>query len=269
MPAMRILSAFIFFMLPYTSLAPAPSPLVSSGTQPRELSFRVLRTIPHRQDAFTQGLIWQNGSLLESTGRYGQSHVARLNPEDGSVMDLLPLPSQYFGEGLAPGSHGDLVVLTWVSQVALRLQQKPLAMIRKQALVHSTQGWGLTQWKGLLVASDGSATLTFLHPETLRPLKSLNVTLRGAPVSNLNELEVIDGWLAANVWMDNRVLFIHPRSGAVSAILDLSSLTQKNRTDPEAVLNGLAWDSDHKALWVTGKLWSRLYLISLQGLSPL
>jgi len=266
MTAMEILQTVLLILLTLPLMSQAvPVPARASAT-PIRLGFRVIRDIPHRREAFTQGLIWQNGSLLESTGRYGLSHVARINPADGSVLDLLPLPAQYFGEGIALGPQGDLLVLTWLSRIAIRLQSSPLAILEEKPLLHSTQGWGLTQWQGFFLASDGSSALYYLHPETLRPLQTLKVTFNGKPVPRLNELEVVNPWVAANVWMDNRVLFIHPRTGEVGAYLDLSSLTRKNQTDPEAVLNGLAWDPTHPGLWVTGKLWNHLYLLDIQGL---
>ncbi|KLE36018.1 glutamine cyclotransferase [Aurantiacibacter luteus] len=222
----------------------------------------VVATYPHDSEAFTQGLLWHDGALYESTGREGQSQVRRVTLDTGAVEASSALPAEQFGEGMT--LWGDtLVSLTWLDKVVHRWDLATLAPLGTQDFPF--EGWGLTGDGTHLIASDGSSTLRFLDPETLEVARELEVTLNGRAVDQLNELEYVDGLIVANVWHTGFLLFIDPASGAVRQLADLRPLVEANLgDDPDAVLNGVAWDAEGGRLFVTGKLWPRLYEIQLE-----
>ena len=259
-------------LLALVALALAPVPLqaqqaVPSAAQEEQaapvtvLDPVLVATYPHDPAAFTQGLLWHDGALYESTGREGQSGVRRVTLETGAVEASSALPADQFGEGLA--LLGDtLVSLTWMDGEIHRWDLATLAPIdtRRTRL----EGWGLTSDGTHLIHSDGSATVRWLDPETLEVVRDVEVTLNGRPVDQLNELEWVDGMVVANVWHEGFLLFIDPASGAVRAVADLRPLVEENgNADPEAVLNGVAFNPQGDRLFVTGKLWASLYEIRL------
>ncbi|GGD48360.1 glutaminyl-peptide cyclotransferase [Erythrobacter arachoides] len=244
--------------------APVAAPVVGQDAAPAVVVADpvIVATYPHDSAAFTQGLLWHDGALYESTGREGQSQIRRLTLTSGLVEASAALPAEQFGEGLA--LWGDtLVSLTWTDKVVHRWDLATLAPIDTRAFPF--EGWGLTEDGTHLIASDGSSTLRFLDPETLEVAREVVVTLGGREVDQLNELEFIDGQIVANVWHTGFLLFIDPASGVVRQVADLRPLAEANRmADPDAVLNGIAWDADGQRLFVTGKLWPRLYEIRLE-----
>ena len=221
----------------------------------------LVATYPHDPAAFTQGLLWHDGALYESTGREGQSGVRRVTLETGVVEAASPIPAHQFGEGLA--ALGDtLVSLTWTDGEIHRWDLATLAPVDTRST--PLEGWGLTSDGTHLIHSDGSAMLRWLDPETLAVAREVEVTLNGRPVDQLNELEWVDGMVVANVWHEGFLLFVDPASGAVRAVADLRPLVEENgNPDPEAVLNGVAFDPQGGRLFVTGKLWANLYEIRL------
>ena len=215
-------------------------------------------SLPHDPDAFTQGLVFSAGKLYESTGRYGRSSLRRLDPASGRVEQLLPLAPRLFGEGLT--DWGDrLIQLTWREGVGLIRARDDFAPLGEFAL--PGEGWGITHDGRRWILSDGSASLTVLDPVSRRVLRTVAVQDAGRPVSRLNELEYVRGEVWANIWHSDLIARISPASGAVLGYLDLGGLRPATATDPEAVLNGIAYDAAGDRLFVTGKLWSRLYLI--------
>lgn len=218
-------------------------------------------SIPHDPNSFTQGLVFHNGFLWESTGRQGQSKVRKLSPKDGKVVEENELASDFFGEGLAVFKD-QFYQLTWRAEVCLVYDQE-LALQKK--LFYGTEGWGLTvdPTDELLVLSDGSSELRFLDPNNLITKKRLQVTDgNGNPVKNLNELEWVEGEIWANVWVSNVVCRIDPNSGKIKGWIRFGQLVSENQQSHEDVLNGLAYDPEEDTLWVTGKLWSRIYRIN-------
>jgi len=222
---------------------------------------RIVHTYPHDPHAFTQGLVFTDGRLYESTGLNGQSSLRMVDLETGRVLQEQPVDSKYFGEGLtAWGST--LIQLTWQSHVALVYDRFSFRLLR--TFPYPGEGWGLTQDGKSLILSDGSPTLRFLDPLSFKEVRRLTVKDHGKPVTDINELEYIAGQVYANIWHSDRIARISPRSGQVLGWLDLRGLLpKKERSGPEAVLNGIAWDAPHRRLFVTGKLWPKLFEIEV------
>lgn len=245
------------------ALAAAAACSAASGPLPPDppierLRVEVLAQHPHDPGAFTQGLLWAGGLLYESTGLYGESSLRRVDPATGTVLEAVPLPLELFGEGLALVGER-LIQLTWQSGVALVYDRGTLAAL--DPLSYSGEGWGLA-WDGeRLLMTDGSARVTFRDPVDFRPLGGIDVTLAGKPLGALNELEVADGVLWANVWGEERIVRIDPASGRVTAIVDASRLLSVEERRRADVLNGIAYDPVSGSFWITGKLWPRTFRV--------
>lgn len=239
-----------------TQVAPQPTPVPVYG-------FEVVRAYPHDPGAFTQGLVFRDGVLFESTGRY-PSTIRKVRLVDGVVLERRTLDPAYFGEGLT--DFGDrILTLTWKNQKGFVWDAADLSMDGEFS--YSGEGWGLTQDGTRLILSDGTPALRFLDPQTFTETGRVAVTLEGRPVDNLNELEWIDGEVFANVWQTDLIVRIDPTSGRVTGIIDLTELMpDRSALDPtDAVLNGIAWDDEGRRLFVTGKNWPTLFEIRLTG----
>jgi glutaminyl-peptide cyclotransferase len=224
-------------------------------------TFRVVKTYPHDAAAYTQGLIYREGFLFESTGLNGQSTLRKVKLETGEVVQQHRLDTAYFAEGLAEWS-GQLVQLTWRSNIAFVYDLASFAP--RRTFGYTGEGWGLTRDREGFILSDGTAELRFLHPETFREVRRVTVTDEGAQVRDLNELEYVRGEVLANVWHTDRIARISPESGRVIGWIDLGGLMSTGyRLDPGAVLNGIAYDAANNRLFVTGKLWPRLFEIEV------
>lgn len=245
--------------------ARSPDPAATHVEVP-VLTPRIVSRFPHDRRAFTEGLIWHDGALYESIGRKGESEVRRVRLTDGRVIARARIPAAQFGEGLAAWER-ELVSLTWHDGIAHRWDArtlKPLGVLR-----YTGEGWGLASSGRELIQSDGSASLIVRDPKTLAERRRIAVTLRGRPVRDLNELEVVDGAILANVWHTPYLLRIDPASGRITAIIDLSALVKEvAATDVEAVANGIAWDAGRRRLFVTGKLWPTVFEIALDPGAP-
>jgi glutamine cyclotransferase len=230
------------------------------------LSWRVAAEHPHDPEAFTQGLFLRDGALYESTGRYGLSSLRRVDPATGRVLARRDLPAAYFGEGLA--EHGGrLYQLTWRENVVLVFDAATFDALDQKRL--PTEGWGICHDGTSFVVSDGTSVLRRYDPAGFAPGERIRVTAGGAPVEWLNELECVDGRILANVWQTDRVAVIDPGDGRVAAWIDLSGLRAfLPRLSPEAVTNGLAYDPATGRLWVTGKLWPKIFELEMDRLPP-
>jgi glutamine cyclotransferase len=243
----------------------APNPAVPEQTRPSAMppvyGYQVVQAYPHDPQAFTQGLIYHGGELYEGTGLYGESSLRRVNLATGDVVQIHELEPQYFGEGITLW-QGRLLQLTWRSQVGFVYDRQTFEPL--QQFTYPTEGWGLTQDGERLILSDGSDRLYFLDPETFEVLGSIPVQDQGQPVPFLNELEYVQGEVFANVWFSNRIARIDPATGTVTGWIDLTNLVdQQQFNNPDAVLNGIAYDSEGDRLFVTGKLWPQLFEIKL------
>lgn len=224
--------------------------------------YEVVRSYPHDPNAFTEGLFLKNGFLYESTGLEGRSSVRKVRLETGEVLQQADLPPQLFGEGIV--DWGDkLIGLTWRTQIGYVLDLNGFTMSKRFS--YPGEGWGLTRNNLELVMSDGTAELRFLDPNTLTEKRRVKVTANGKPVDQLNELEWVDGEVYANIWQTDRIARIDPKTGKVVGWIDLTGLLPaKERTVGHTdVLNGIAYDSTAKRLFVTGKMWPKLYQIKL------
>ncbi len=224
-------------------------------------TYRIVHTYPHDSQAYTQGLVFVDGHLYESTGLNGRSSLRMVDLETGRVLQSAGVPSQYFAEGLAPWGS-TLIQLTWQSHVVFvydRFSFRPL-----HTLHYPGDGWGLTEDGKSLILSDGTATLHFLDPQTLREVRNVVVKDRDSPVTQLNELEYVHGQIYANVWHTDQIARISPSTGQVLGWIDLAGLLAPGEvSDPEAVLNGIAYDAARDRLFVTGKLWPKLFEIKV------
>jgi glutamine cyclotransferase len=224
-------------------------------------TYRVVRTYPHDAQAFTQGLLFADGHVYESTGEYGQSTLRMVNLETGRVEQQVPVAAQYFAEGLATWDS-TLIQLTWQSHTAFVYDRFSFRQLRTMS--YPWEGWGLTTVGKSLVLSDGTATLHFVDPETMEERRHVVVKDHGKPVTELNELEYIKGQIWANVWHTDRIARISPATGKVLGWIDLAGLLRPGeRSSEEAVLNGIAYDAAHDRLFVTGKLWPKLFEIEV------
>lgn len=224
-------------------------------------TYRVVHAYPHDSNAFTQGLIYLNGHLYESTGLKGHSSLREEDLETGRILKYQAVPSRYFGEGLTNWGN-TLIQLTWQAHTALVYDLNTFRFLRTNPYPY--EGWGLTQDGKNLILSDGSSKLYFLDPATFHEVRRITVTDHGSPIDQLNELEYIHGEIYANIWHQNRIARIAPATGNVVGWIDLTGLLPPGSvTDNEAVLNGIAYDSAHDRLFVTGKLWPKIFEIKL------
>lgn len=216
----------------------------------------VVASYPHDPNAFTQGLVFENGFLYEGTGRNGESSLRRVALDTGEILQRSNLGVRYFGEGIT--IMGERIYqLTWQSHIGFVYDLGSFRQL--QTFFLPGEGWGLTHDGTHLIVSDGTPVLRFLDPQTFKEVKRVDVTEAGRPLDRLNELEYINGEVWANVWYTNFIVRIDPATGKVGSKLDLSGLHQSRQADD--VLNGIAWDAAGQRLFVTGKLWPALYQV--------
>ncbi|MFN0172204.1 MAG: glutaminyl-peptide cyclotransferase [Bryobacteraceae bacterium] len=227
------------------------------------LSYQVVNVYPHDIRGFTQGLLFHDGYLYESTGNYSRSSVRKVELTSGKVLQKVALPKEYFGEGLVLWRE-KLIQLTWQSRIALVYD---LATFRQvSSFVYPTEGWGITQDGKQLIMSDGSELLFFRDPQTFKETRRLTVRDRGESVKSLNELEYIRGEIWANIWGSERIARISPKTGDVLSWVDLKGLKDRilKENSLADVLNGIAWDAKRDRLFVTGKWWPKLFEIQVK-----
>ena len=223
--------------------------------------YDVVNVYPHDREAFTQGLLYRDGVLYESTGLNGRSSLRKVQLETGKVLQRISVDSRYFAEGLVDWGPR-LVQLTWNTNVGFVYDLGSFK--QQQTFSYSGEGWGLARDEKRLIMSDGTSTLRFLDPQTFKVIGHVQVTDGGTPVRDINELEVIDGQVYANVWLTDRIAIIAPESGRVTAWINLAGLMAKPGLSGDAVLNGIAYDAQRRRLFVTGKLWPSLFEIRVR-----
>ena len=222
-------------------------------------TYSIVNTYPHDENAFTQGLVYENGSLYESTGFYGSSTLRRVKLENGEILQLYTLPEWYFGEGITI-LDDKIIQLTWNEHKGFIYDKHSFDLL--QEFSYSTEGWGITYDGNRLIMGNGSATLIFLDPETFEKVGQVEVH-DTAPVTQINELEYINGKVYANIWKEEKIAIINPQTGQVEGWIDLSGIRDIENQDVDNVLNGIAYDAEHDRLFVTGKLWPKLFEIKL------
>jgi glutamine cyclotransferase len=223
--------------------------------------YEVVNVFPHDREAFTQGLLYRDGALFESTGLNGRSTLRKVRLETGQVLQQTKVDNRYFAEGLTDwGSR--LVQLTWNTNVGFVYDLATFKALR--SFSYMGEGWGLAHDQRRLIMSDGSPTLRFLDPDTFQVTGRVVVKDGDMPIEDLNELEFVEGEIYANVWTTDRIAMIAPATGQVAGWIDLAGLMPRGSTTGDAVLNGIAYDAARKRLFVTGKLWPRLFEITVR-----
>ena len=230
------------------------------NTEPLHYTYNVINVYPHNETAFTQGLIFEDGVLYESTGLYGYSTLRCVELKTGEIKQFYTLPSQFFGEGITIFDD-KIIQLTWQSNRGFVYDKYSFDLL--QEFNYPTQGWGITHDGSRLIMSDGTATLYFLDPETFTQIDQVEVYDDAGPVTELNELEYIQGEVYANIWKEEKIAIINPESGQVTGWVDLEGIQDLENMDTSNVLNGIAYDEKEDRLFVTGKRWSQLFEISL------
>jgi glutamine cyclotransferase len=224
-------------------------------------TYTVVKTYPHDAQAFTQGLVFEQGHLYESTGLHGHSSLRRVDLTTGRVLQIQPLATQFFGEGITVlGTR--IIQLTWRSQVGFVYDKQHFTLL--QQFTYATEGWGITHDSTHLITSDGTSTLYVLDPNTFAEVGRIQVHDHTGPVTRLNELEYVQGEVYANIWQTDRIARINPQTGRVTAWIDLTGLlSPADRRQQVDVLNGIAYDAARERLFVTGKLWPKLFEIKI------
>lgn len=247
---------FLFAFLLCALAAIAMPPLRPDDT------YQIVHIYPHDPKAFTQGLLYVDGRLYESTGLNGRSSLRMVDLSTGRVLQQHDLPAEHFGEGLTDwGSN--LIQLTWKAHQGFVYDRFSFSLLR--TFQYEGEGWGLTHDASELIMSDGTSYLRFLDPKSFRVTRRIRVIDEaGHPVENLNELEFIHGEIYSNIWETDKIVRISPRTGKILAWIDLSGIIDKReRQGSDAVLNGIAYDSAGDRLFVTGKLWPKLFEIKV------
>jgi glutaminyl-peptide cyclotransferase len=242
-----ILTAFVALLL----LAPAAP----------QYGFRIVKTYPHDRNAFTQGLEYREGFLYEGTGLVGRSALRKVKLDTGQVLQSFDLPQPFFGEGITVLPQ-QILQLTWQSQTGFIYDKTSFRVL--QSFSYPGEGWGMTNDGKQIYMSDGTAQIRVWDPMSLKETRRINVADAGKPVNELNELEFIRGEIWANVWQTDRIARISPADGRVLGWIDLTGILPKTeRTNSDAVLNGIAYDAAGDRIFVTGKLWPKLFEIKI------
>jgi glutamine cyclotransferase len=225
-------------------------------------SYEVVNAFPHDAKAFTQGLLFRNGVLFESTGLNGQSTLRKVDLKTGKVLKHIEVPSEYFAEGLAVFG-GKLFQLTWKHGKGFVYDLESFQLERE--FTYQGEGWGLTADDQSLILSDGTDHIRFIEPSSFKVKRTINVTNCGQPVARLNELEYVEGEILANVWGTDYVVRINPLTGTVTGIVDFRNLLPASDRNGTDVLNGIAYDHLEKRLFVTGKWWPKIFEVRLKA----
>lgn len=230
-------------------------------------TYEIVNTYPHDKTAFTQGLEYHNGFIYESTGRRGTSSIRKTELKTGKVLQKVDIDDRYFGEGMTIFNN-KIYFLTWESKMGFVYNLDTFEKEGQFSYGNSRQGWGMTHNGTELIKSDGSSKLWFLDPETKEEKRSINIYTDENGIKDLNELEYINGKIYANYWKEPLIAIINPNNGVVEGIANLTSLQEQilkeeKITDGDAVLNGIAYDQENNRIFVTGKLWGKLYEIKL------
>ncbi len=268
-PAFQVAAGFIAVLAGIVVLFMAfrcqQNPVADTGQEliARQIDYEVVNNYPHDPTAFLQGLLWSEGDFYESTGLHGQSTLRHIEFPSGKILKSISLPFELFGEGIALADKR-LIQLTWKSKRGFVYDRDSFVLLRE--FRYETEGWGITYDGKHLIMSDGSSDLIYLDPDSFTPVCKLSVVMNGRPIDNLNELEYIEGEIWSNVWQTDLILRINPTTGQVTSFLNLKGILPASmRTGNEDVLNGIAYDVQQKRIFVSGKLWPRIFEIRVKG----
>ncbi|MDP1853186.1 MAG: glutaminyl-peptide cyclotransferase [Candidatus Omnitrophota bacterium] len=259
--ANRILSIFLkpFFIFLLTVIF--SSCLNLDTPKQKNYSYKIVNIYPHARDAFTQGLVFEDGILYEGTGLNGRSSLRKVDLKSGNVLNIHKLPDEFFGEGITV-CEDKIIQLTWRSNTGFVYDKYGFNLIGKFS--YPFEGWGITYDGRHLIASDGTDVLHFLNPDNFKEEYAIKVYNNDGPVSGLNELEYAQGKIYANIWRTGYIVELSPKTGRVTGRIDLSGLLAPYKADkPVDVLNGIAYNNENGHLFVTGKLWPKIFEIEL------
>jgi len=233
------------------------------NNEPVQYTYTVVNVYPHDDEAFTQGLIFEDGFLYESTGLYGSSSLRRVELETGDILQLFRLPDEFFGEGITIFNE-KIIQLTWKNNIGIVYDKLSFNILQEfeYPFEYPTDGWGITYDGSRLIMSNGSATLYFLDPNNFTKVDQIEV-YDEEPVTDLNELEYIQGKIYANVWYEDKIAIISPQNGQVTGWINLEGIYDTTNQFAVNVLNGFAYDAKENRLFVTGKNWSQLFEIKI------
>jgi glutamine cyclotransferase len=261
---MRVIRRRFAIAILLAALAPSlvgQSSHASHVTRPLEYTFQVVRAFPHDPSAFTQGLVYSDGFLYEGTGLNGRSSLRKVRLDTGEIVQRIDLPREFFGEGITL-VRNEVIQLTWQSHVGFVYDVSDFHLLRRFS--YPSEGWGLTTNGREIFMSDGTAEIRVLDAGTLAEKRRIKVHDGDEPIVQLNEMEFVEGEIFANVWRTDRIVRISPQSGNVVGWIDLKGLLSPiYRLESGAVLNGIAYDSSRKRLFITGKLWPSIFEIRL------
>ncbi len=268
-PAIRGVGIWLLLAGVVLTIATGACAMLANTAQvgpPEQFTYEIVNEYPHDPNAFTQGLLIDDGHFLESTGKYGQSSLRRVDIKTGRIVKIQRLPDDVFAEGITVWDD-KIFMLTWRNRQILVFDRESFRLTNRYRF--QGEGWGLTHNDNHLIVSNGTDTLRFLNPNNLAEARRIRVTDSGRPVQHLNELEYIDGSIYANIWYVDRIARIDPQSGRVTGWIDLSTLwPARQRPTREHVLNGIAWDAEDERLFVTGKNWPKMYEIRVVPVEP-
>ncbi len=238
--------------------------MISLAKKPavESLRIKVLEEIPRKHIGFTQGFFILGGKIYESTGLYGKSKIRRIDLKTQELEISKDLPAHIFAEGLTPIGENQMIQLSWQAKKGIIYDREKLNITK--VFSYETEGWGITSQGDQIVMSDGSAQLRFLDPEDFRVTKTITVTKAGKEIEHLNELEWVEGYIYANIWMQDEIIKIDPSTGQVIASIDCSALLPNRPLNKDAVLNGIAYDHTEKVFYLTGKLWPVIYQVEFE-----
>lgn len=228
----------------------------------QNFGFEIVNIWPHDPSAFTQGLVFLDGKMIESTGQVGRSSLRNVEIQTGRILKKIDVPPPYFAEGITLLDN-KIYQLTWEQQLGFIYDAQSFEKLGE--FKYDGEGWGLTTDGRSLILSDGSNRIRFIDPDSFQVTKTIAVMDAKVPVRDLNELEFVNGEIYANIWHDDRIAVVNPQTGRVTAWIDLAGLLQPGDVeDPEAVLNGIAYDQSTERLFVTGKLWPKLFELKIK-----
>jgi glutamine cyclotransferase len=271
-PRRRTTSLLLLIFLALLIAMALRAPLLDAQTVPDRagsspipvFGYKIIKTYPHDTSAFTQGLVYDGGVLYEGTGKYGQSSLRRVDLDTGRVLKQTSLAGALFGEGVSVWKDR-LIQLTWRSGIGFVYDKENLTKVGD--FKYQTEGWGITSDGRNLIMSDGTETLHFLDPDTFKEKWQIKVEAEGVPIKGLNELEYVKGDIYANVWPTNWIVIISPETGEVKGAINLQGILQKGDGQQDSkkvdVVNGIAYDPQGDRLFVTGKLWPKIFQIEL------
>lgn len=222
----------------------------------------IVKILEHDPNAFTQGLLFHDGYLYESTGLRGQSSLRKIDPETGKMIKKQNVSSHYFGEGITLYNN-KIYMLTYTSRVCLVFDINTFLL--ESTFDYFGEGWGLTFYDRYMYMSDGSSFIRILNPDNFNILSNLQVFEYGLPVKNINELEWVHGYLFANVWMREYLIIIDPQTGEVVRRINCDTLRGLQSGPDAEALNGIAFDPETEYFYLTGKNWDKMFVVKFEN----